>query len=340
MRNAIFRLVLHFNFAHLTQTKANLIKSYGIQAISDELTSLAAMPSYIDDDFCRLVSMLLETSGRAVVTGIGKSAIIAQKIVATMNSTGQPAVFMHAADAIHGDLGIIQPGDVVIALSKSGNTPEIKVLAPLLKQFGNPLAAMVGNTDSELAKAADMVLNTSIDREACPNNLAPTTSTTAQLLMGDAIAIALLKMRNFKDEDFSKYHPGGALGKKLYLRCGDIAVNNAKPSVLTTAAVKEVIVSISKNRLGATAVLDEQGLICGIITDGDIRRMLEKYTALDGITASDIMNPSPKTIPAETLAVVAAEAMMGGKISQFIVLKEGNYAGMVHLHDLNREGLL
>jgi arabinose-5-phosphate isomerase len=324
----------------LTQTKANLIKSYGIQAITDEINSLAVLPQYVDDSFCSLVALLLDSSGRAVVTGIGKSAIIAQKMVATMNSTGQPAVFMHAADAIHGDLGIIQPGDVVIAISKSGNTPEIKVLAPLLKSFGNKLVAMVGNIQSELAAQADIVINTTVDKEACPNNLAPTTSTTAQLIMGDAIAIALLRMRNFSGTDFSKYHPGGALGKKLYLRCGDIAARNDKPAVSTSASVNEVIVCISKNRLGAAAVLDESGLLMGIITDGDIRRMLEKHSNLQGLTATDIMSKSPKTLDAETLAVEAVEWMSRQKISQIIILRDGKYAGMVHLHDLNREGLL
>jgi len=323
----------------LTQTKANLIKSYGIQAISDELNSLAVLPQFIDDSFCRLVERLLDSAGRAVVTGIGKSAIIAQKMVATMNSTGQPAVFMHAADAIHGDLGIIQPGDVVIAISKSGNTPEIKALAPLLKSFGNPLVAMVGNIDSELAAQADIVINTTIDKEACPNNLAPTTSTTAQLVMGDAIAVALLRMRNFSGSDFSKYHPGGALGKKLYLRCGDIAARNEQPAVSPAASVNEVIVCISKSRLGAAAVLHE-GELQGIITDGDIRRMLEKHSNLQGLTAADIMSRNPKTLDAETLAVEAVEWMSRQKISQIIILRDRKYAGMVHLHDLNREGLL
>lgn len=323
----------------MTQTKANLIKSYGIQAISDELNSLAVLPQFIDDSFCSLVELLLDSAGRAVVTGIGKSAIIAQKMVATMNSTGQPAVFMHAADAIHGDLGIIQPGDVVIAISKSGNTPEIKALAPLLKSFGNPLVAMVGNIDSELAVQADIVINTTIDKEACPNNLAPTTSTTAQLLMGDAIAVALLRMRNFSGSDFSKYHPGGALGKKLYLRCGDIAARNEQPAVSPAALVNEVIVCISKSRLGAAAVLHE-GELQGIVTDGDIRRMLEKHNNLQGLTAADIMSRNPKTLDAETLAVEAVEWMSHQKISQIIILRDGKYAGMVHLHDLNREGLL
>lgn len=319
---------------------AKLIKSYAIQAISEELKSLEALPRYIDDAFCTVVELLLRSSGRAVITGIGKSAIIAQKIVATMNSTGQPAIFMHAADAIHGDLGIIQRDDVVIAISKSGNTPEIKMLAPLLKRFGNPLVAMVGNTSSELALLADHVLNTTVDKEACPNNLAPTTSTTAQLLMGDALSIALLRMRNFTGEDFSRYHPGGSLGKRLYLRCGDLAASNDKPFVMPGATVKEVILSISAHRLGATAVVNEEGNVSGIITDGDIRRMLEKHSQLEGITAASIMGKSPKTVNSDTLAAEAAAMMTENKISQLIVLSENRYDGMIHLHDLNREGIL
>lgn len=319
---------------------AKLIKSYALQAIQDELRSLEVLPRFIDEDFESVAGLLLSTPGRAVITGIGKSAIIAQKIVATMNSTGQPAIFMHAADAIHGDLGIIQKHDVVIAISKSGNTPEIKILAPLLKQFGNPLVAMVGNTDSDLARLADYVLNTTVDKEACPNNLAPTTSTTAQMLMGDALAIALLQMRNFTGEDFSRYHPGGALGKRLYLRCGDLSAAHEKPFVMATAQVKEVILSISANRLGATAVVDAAGNVEGIITDGDIRRMLEHHENLGGITAADIMGKSPKTVAHDTLAAEAAEMMKSNKISQLIVLRDGRYDGMIHLHDLNREGIL
>lgn len=331
---------MHFKQPALEKSHAKLIKSYAIQAIEDELQSVSVLKNFIDDGFETAVGLLLKNSGRAVITGIGKSAIIAQKIVATMNSTGQPAIFMHAADAVHGDLGIIQKGDVVIAISKSGNTPEIKLLAPLLKSFGNPLIAMVGNIDSDLAKLADVVLNTTIDKEACPNNLAPTTSTTAQLLMGDALAITLLRMRNFTGDDFGKYHPGGALGKRLYLRCGELAEANAKPAVMKDATIKEVILSISANRLGASAVLDPEGRPEGIITDGDIRRMLEKHDTLSNLSAADIMSGNPAMVAWDTMATAAAEMMKERKISQLIVLREDKYAGMVHLHDLNREGII
>ena len=324
----------------MTTSRANLIKNYAVEAIQGELNSLRPLETFINEQFAQVVELLLGSNGRAVITGIGKSAIIAQKIVATMNSTGQPAIFMHAADAIHGDLGIIMPGDVVLAISKSGNTPEIKVLAPLLKRFGNKLVAMVGNMDSELARISDYVINTTIDKEACPNNLAPTTSTTAQLLMGDALAIALLRMRNFSNEDFGRFHPGGALGKKIYLRCGELAKTNAKPCVVSTASVKDCIVSISAGRLGATAVVNENGHLCGIITDGDVRRMLEKHDTLGGLSAANIMSPSPLTIEADALAAEASDIMQTNKISQLIVTEAGNYQGMVHLHDLNREGII
>ena len=337
---AKIRLVLQGNTSVLTSGSANLIKNYAVQAIQGELNSLRPLETFIDDGFVQVVELLLNSNGRVVITGIGKSAIIAQKIVATMNSTGQPAIFMHAADAIHGDLGIIMPEDVVLAISKSGNTPEIKMLAPLLKRFGNKLVAMVGNMSSELAQIADFVINTTIDKEACPNNLAPTTSTTAQLLMGDALAIALLSMRNFSNEDFGRYHPGGALGKKLYLRCGELAKTNAKPFVSETASVKECIVSISAGRLGATAVLRANGDLCGIVTDGDIRRMLENFDQLGGLCAADIMSPSPLSIEANALAAEASDILQTNKISQLIVLEAGIYQGMVHLHDLNREGII
>lgn len=315
------------------------IIAYGKTCIQDELDSLAVMSSYMNEAFAAVVQLILKSNGRVVITGIGKSAIIAQKIVATMNSTGTPSVFMHAADAIHGDLGIIQTNDVVIAISKSGNTPEIKALAPLLKQFGNPLVAMVGNTASSLALAADFVLNTTVEKEACPNNLAPTTSTTAQLLMGDALAVALLKCKNFSSDDFSKYHPGGALGKRLYLTCKDIAQNNMKPLVKSTDSIKVVLLEISKNRLGATMVGSEDAL-SGIITDGDIRRMIEKSSNLEGISAADIMNPNFKSIQASELAFNAAALMRELKISQLAVMDNHQYAGMIHIHDLNKEGLL
>lgn len=312
---------------------------YGKTCITDELDSLSVMTSYIDEAFAGVVQLILNSKGRVVITGIGKSAIIAQKIVATMNSTGTPSIFMHAADAIHGDLGIIQTDDVVIAISKSGNTPEIKALAPLLKQFGNPLVAIVGNIESSLAKAANFVLNTTVEKEACPNNLAPTTSTTAQLIMGDALAVALLKCKNFSSDDFSKYHPGGALGKRLYMTCKDIALNNMKPLVQENDSIKTVIIEISKNRLGATMVAGQNGIV-GIITDGDIRRMIENNSNLDGICAANIMNAHFKSIEASELAANAAVIMRNAKISQLVVMEAGNYTGMIHIHDLNKEGLL
>jgi arabinose-5-phosphate isomerase len=309
------------------------------KAIQDELNELNKLHRYIDQSFEEVVKLILNSEGRVVITGIGKSAIIAQKIVATLNSTGTPSVFMHAADAIHGDLGIIQKNDIVIAISKSGNTPEIKALCPLLKQFGNPLIALVGNTSSFLAESALYIINSTVDFEACPNNLAPTTSTTAQLMMGDALAIALLKCRQFTSNDFSKYHPGGALGKKLYLTTADLAALNQKPSVDVNASLKDVIIEISKNRLGATAVLDNN-LLVGIITDGDIRRTIEKINDLSSVSAKEMMSHHPLTIEANELAVNAAILMRNKKITQIIVTNESNYFGMVHLHDLNKEGIL
>lgn len=315
------------------------IINFGKTTIQSELDNVADLINFIDETFAKVILLILESNGRVVITGIGKSAIIAQKIVATLNSTGTPSIFMHAADAIHGDLGIIQKDDVVIAISKSGNTPEIKALAPLLKQFGNPLIAIVGNTDSVLAHSADFILNTTVAKEACPNNLAPTTSTTAQLLMGDALAVALLKCKDFTSSDFSKYHPGGALGKRLYLTVRDIATQNEQPAVQLNDSIQTVIVEISRKRLGATVVL-ENGVIKGMITDGDIRRLIEKTTDLKGIVASDIMNSQPKTIEADQLAVNAVELMRANKISQMIVTDQTKYIGMVHIHDLNKEGLI
>jgi len=317
-----------------------MIQKVAIEAIENELNSLQVLPNYIQSDFIQAIEIILQSSGRVVLTGIGKSAIIAQKISATLNSTGQPALFMHAADAIHGDLGMIQKDDVIIAISKSGNTPEIKALAPLLKQFGNTLIAIVGNLNSELAKLADLVIDTTVDKEACPNNLAPTTSTTAQLIMGDAIAVALLQLRNFSGQDFSKYHPGGALGKKLYLKCEEIATKNQKPSVSHNAHWKDIIVNISENRLGATAVLDENNQIIGIITDGDIRRMLNKFEDLTQISAQDMMSAKPLTIDSDAMATEAAAIMQDKKITQLIVTKNNSYFGFIHLHDLYSEGII
>ena len=315
------------------------IIQFGLKALDDELNSLKELPKFLDENFAESVKAILNAKGRVVLTGIGKSAIIAQKICATMNSTGQPALFMHAADAIHGDLGMIQKNDVIIAISKSGNTAEMITLIPLLKQADNTLIAIVGNLQSKLAQEANWVLNTTVSREACPNNLAPTTSTTAQLLMGDALAVALIKLRNFSDEDFSKYHPGGALGKKLYLTCGDIANQHATPFVNPDSNWKNVILSITESRLGATAVIENNKVI-GIITDGDIRRMLANFDLLENLKASQIMSANPRIISAEDLAVEAAQTMQEHKITQLIVIENQNYIGMVHLHDLYQEGII
>lgn len=336
----IFLVNLQQKLMSFPSNSSVLINKYALQAITDELDSLQSLKQYVDNDFVSVVQILLSNQGRAIFTGIGKSAIIAQKIVATLNSTGQPSLFMHAADAIHGDLGMIQQNDIVIAISKSGTTPEIISLAPLVKRFNNTLVAMVGNTNSRLAQLSDFVINTTIDREACPNNLAPTTSTTAQLIMGDALAVALIQMRGFSSDDFSKYHPGGALGKRLYLQCGSIAEQNSKPSVTASTPWKEVILTITKNRLGATAVIDENKKVMGIVTDGDIRRMLEKYTTYDHLTAEDIMGKSPVTIESDKMATEVATIMQEKKITQIIITQQTIYFGMVHLHDLYKEGIL
>lgn len=304
-----------------------------------EADSIRNLQNFINDDFIATVKLIYASKGRVVVTGIGKSAIIAQKIVATMNSTGTPATFMHAADAIHGDLGTIQQEDVVICISKSGNTPEIKVLVPLLKHGGNKLIALVGNTDSYLAQQSDHVLNCSVEKEACPNNLAPTSSTAAQMAMGDALAVCLLDCRDFTSTDFAKYHPGGALGKKLYLKVGDIASQHQKPQVKADDTIKAVISEISSKRLGATAVVENDVLV-GVITDGDVRRMLEKTDVISSLKASDIMNRTPKQIDAVELAVNAMQLLEKYNISQVIVTDNGKYHGFVHLHDLLKEGIM
>ncbi len=315
------------------------IIQFGLKTIDDELNSLQYIRGFIDQNFAEAIKTILSASGRVVITGIGKSAIIAQKIVATLNSTGQPALFMHAADAIHGDLGMIQKNDVIIAISKSGNTAEMTNLIPLLKKRPNPLIGIVGNLNSQLAKGSDIVLNTTVDKEACPNNLAPTTSTTAQLLMGDALAVALIRIRNFNNQDFSEYHPGGALGKRLYLNCGDIANQHASPFVSPETNWKQVIVNITESRLGATAVI-HQNQVIGIITDGDIRRMLAQNENLSGLQAQHIMSPNPRVIQSTELAVDAAQIMKTHKISQLIVMQELEYKGMVHVHDLYQEGII
>ena len=311
-----------------------------LKTIGLEAESIEGLKGFIGPDFVKAVESIAASRGRLIVSGIGKSAVIAQKIVATLNSTGTPSVFMHAADAIHGDLGMIQKEDIVLLISKSGDSPEIKMLTPFIKNFGNQLIGMVGNTGSFLALQADMVLNTTVDQEACPNNLAPTTSTTAQLVMGDALAVCLMELKGFKGSDFAKFHPGGALGKKLYLRVQDLSEQHAKPQVLPIATLKEVIVEMTQKRLGATAVVNEEGKILGIITDGDLRRMLEKTDSLDRISATDIMNADPKTIEAGELAIHALDRIRKENISQLIVQEEGQYRGMIHLHDLLKEGLI
>ena len=304
-----------------------------------ESDAIAHLSTLLDDQFASTVNCIYESVGRVVITGIGKSAIIASKIVATLNSTGTPAIFMHAADAIHGDLGTIQKDDVVICISKSGNTPEIKMLVPLIKLGNNKLIGMCGNLDSFLAENADFVLNTFVKKEACPNNLAPTTSTTAQLVMGDALAICLLELRGFSSQDFAKYHPGGTLGKKLYLRVSDIVGNNLKPQVGADADVKQVIIEISEKMLGVTAVMSNDKIV-GIITDGDIRRMLNKYENINGLKAKDIMTTNPKTIGADVLAIKALKKMRSNSLSQLLAVDGEDYVGVVHLHNLINEGIL
>ena len=318
----------------------NSILNTAKETILLESNAIANLATLIDDNFSKAITFILASKGRVIVTGIGKSANIANKIVATLNSTGTPAIFMHAADAIHGDLGNVQKDDVVICISKSGNTPEIKVLVPLIKNYGNKIVAITGNIDSFLGKNADFPLNTFVEKEACPNNLAPTTSTTAQLVMGDAIAVCLLKLNNFSSKDFAKYHPGGALGKQLYLRVSDLIKNNQVPQVSENDSVAKVIVEISEKRLGVTAVLDAKNAIVGIITDGDIRRMLSKSTKIDSLIAKDIMGKKPKTIHHDAMAVEALERLENNSITQILVTdSENKYIGVVHLHDLIKEGI-
>lgn len=316
------------------------IRETALRTITLESEAIKGLAPFINEDFEAVIRLLSDTRGRLVVTGIGKSAIIGSKIVATLNSTGTPAIFMHAADAIHGDLGMVQQEDVVLAISKSGESPEIRVLVPLIKNLGNPLVAMVGNLASYLAMHADYVLNTTVPQEACPNNLAPTSSTTAQLVMGDAMAVSLMELKGFTSSDFAKFHPGGALGKKLYLRVSDLSEQNEKPSVLEDSSLKKVIVEITEKRLGVTAVVDGTGRLAGVITDGDLRRMLDRGGNLDEITARQIMSSNPKTVPAEALAVDALDRMRKNNITQLLVTHGDSYAGVIHLHDLIREGLI
>lgn len=319
-------------------SKAGIIAA-AKQTIEIEANAISHLSTLIDEDFADAVDLIFNSKGRVVITGIGKSAIIASKIVATLNSTGTPAIFMHAADAIHGDLGLILKDDVVICISKSGNTPEIKVLVPLIKRAKNKMIAITGNNTSFLGQQADFVLNTYVEKEACPNNLAPTTSTTAQLVMGDALAICLLDKRGFSSNDFAKYHPGGSLGKKLYLRVNDISSVNQKPQVDTNASIKDVIVEISEKLLGVTAVVENDSIV-GVITDGDLRRMLSKTDNFTTLTAKDIMSENPKRISSEAMAIDAKELMEANGITQLLVEDNGKYAGVIHLHDLVKEGII
>ena len=312
------------------------------QVLQEEASALldVAAALSVTPDFVNCVQAILQLKGRVVVTGIGKSAHIAGKIVATLNSTGTPALFMHAADAIHGDLGMIQPEDFVVAISKSGDTPEIKVLVPLLRRKGVPLAALVSNPDSYLGQQATYVLHAPVRKEACPNNLAPTTSTTAALALGDALAVCLLESRQFSAADFARLHPGGTLGKRLYLKVGDLSRQNQRPAVAEEAPLKEVLLEISGKRLGATAVLDAAGHLAGIITDGDLRRMLGSFSELDQLKARDILTPRPATIDVEDFAAEALVRMQQRNITQLVVTESGQFAGFIHLHDLLREGLV
>lgn len=319
--------------------KLREIQNIAVKTLKNEAEAIAGLVNSIDSDFVECVRLIYRSKGRVVVTGIGKSAIIGQKIVATLNSTGTPAVFMHAADAIHGDLGTIRKEDITLCLSKSGETPEIRVLIPLIRQLGGTLIALVGNRDSYLAQQADYILDAAVSKEACPNNLAPTSSTTAQLAMGDALAVCLLECRGFTTGDFAKLHPGGTLGKKLYLKVADLYPANPKPMVGPNDSIQKVILEISSNRLGATAVIDNNRL-AGIITDGDLRRMLEKDPDLRKTRASGIMTRNPKTIGPETLAIDALGLMRKNNITQLIVLEKEAYLGMVHLHDILKEGIL
>jgi arabinose-5-phosphate isomerase len=320
--------------------KDNNILDIARQTLQLEAEAIMDLQQKLDSQFVSIIHLLLKMQGRLVVSGIGKSAIIGQKIGATLNSTGTPSIFMHAADAIHGDLGMVQQDDVVLIISKSGESPEIKVLVTLIQNLGNTTIAMVGNLESTLAKGCSHILDTTVSQEACPNNLAPTSSTTAQLAMGDAIAVCLMEMRGFGSADFAKFHPGGALGKKLYLRVYDLAKMNEKPAVQENSNLKAVILEMTRKRLGLTAVLDNEMRLTGVITDGDLRRMLEKGGDLDNTNAKDIMGTNPKTILSDALAVDALDRMRKNNITQLLVTENNSYFGVIHLHDLVREGLI
>jgi len=315
------------------------ILALALKTIDIESRSIVDLKKQIDSDFVEVVKKVVASKGRVVISGIGKSAIIANKMVATFNSTGTPSLFMHAADAIHGDLGMIQKNDIVILISNSGTTPEIKVLAPLIKNGGNILVAMVGKKNSDLARYSDFILNTAVKQEACPHNLAPTSSTTAQLAMGDALAVCLLEARGFTSKDFAKYHPGGALGKKLYLKVSDLWSNNPKPIVSPNTPITDVILEITSKRLGCTAVVEKNKLV-GIITDGDLRRMMQQKGKFETLTAKDIMNKKPKQIESETMAVEALDVMKSFNITQLVVTEKKRFVGFIHLHDLLKEGII
>lgn len=325
--------------AYLCCMKAS-IKAIALKTIELEASSIGGLINYVDESLELLVEKIFQSKGRLVVSGIGKSGIVAQKIVATLNSTGTPAVFMHAADAIHGDLGMVQQNDIVMLISKSGESPEIKVLVPLILERGNTLIGMVGNLQSFLAQSSHHIINTTVSQEACPNNLAPTSSTTAQMVMGDVLAVCLMEMRGFKETDFARFHPGGNLGKRLYLRVEDVYTRNERPRVQPNAGIREVIVEMTNKRLGVTAVVNENGIATGIITDGDLRRMLEKTDSWGALVAKDIMSPNPATIINDALAVEAMELFRKKDITQLLVVDDGGkYIGVLHLHDLVEEGI-
>lgn len=330
---------IHTNFKYSDLITKENILAIAKKTILSESEAITKLIDFLDENFYEAVQRIYETKGRLIVTGIGKSAIIAQKMVATFNSTGTPSMFLHAAEAIHGDLGMIQNEDVIICISKSGNSPEIKVLVPLLKRFGNTLIAITGNVTSFLAKGSDYILNTTVNTEACPINLAPTNSTTAQLVMGDALAVCLMEMRDFKPEDFAVYHPGGALGKKLLLRVKDMIEHSLKPAVTPDTSIKKAIFEISEKRLGVTAVIEDNKII-GIITDGDIRRMLNDVDTIADLTARDIMSKNPKVVSSETMAVDALNILEDFSITQLIVADNGEYKGVLHLHDILKEGIV
>ena len=337
LTNVLIRFFLSKFFMKKSNVKiADLAK----KVITQEAECVAKLASFVDDEFVEVVDLIFNSKGRLIITGIGKSAIIGTKIVATMNSTGTPAIFMHAADAIHGDLGIVQPDDIVLCISKSGNTPEIKVLVPLIARMGNKIIAMVSSTDSFLATHADYIIRATVDKESDPNNLAPTSSTTTQLVMGDALAVCLLQKRGFSQEQFAMYHPGGSLGKRLYLRVSDVMDMNVRPFVGLNESIQKTIINISQNRLGATVVLDGKGNLKGIITDGDVRRMLEKGHPNEKTVAKEIMSKNPKQIDINDMAVNAFNIMQKNKITSVVVMKEGRYVGLIHIHDILREGIV